>query len=689
MSVFRSRSLSVVLIAAILFLSLLGLSGCGNQGGASRAGSSGAESDRLGDAAEDRSRLVPTAASTQASQAPVTIGAASLGPSEISDLIALRKQQVLEAYLDSPSPSPNSNNPYDRCWVRAAYSLAAFKSGSGTALAEQYIREIRSEFRFSDDATLGDPPCYFAIPLIWRNYLDPESHARLSEANREDLLEIMWSFVYSRSKVADAQGSVWVITMSENHDALQKSAYLLASRALMEAGYPYGPDTLLADGEDLETHYLTWLDYWYEYFKERALEGISNEVASPTYEKYTLSAYYGVRDFAGDTALESRATDFLALYWADVAQDFLPGANVRGGAATRAYKNAYLTRGSRQSTRDWLYIYQWHDEFSGRPHPMTLIAASSPYNPPDIVRYQATSRDRSHIYTSRRYGMGTSTYIDGLLSYPIRFDGEHGSRILRITHVTKDYALGAMSYSSSHSYNGLTGQNRSMGVQFASGPDDLIVIHGRGLDDNGRIGFNEINGLVSEGVLVVARDPSVTRSGATRVFISNGALWNNRVVRNGWFFTRAGDAYCAIRMPDAGYAVRSVGEGKMLDQIDSWTPIVVQMGQARHYAGFQAFQDSVLQNELAVERENRPITKGTLSSDRYALIQSELSYRTEAGDALVVHSHGRTSSTINEIPLDLAPSKTYSSPYLSNVYGSDTIELSHPLFETLLLDYSD
>ena len=70
------------------------------------------------------------------------------------------------------------------------------------------------------------------------------------------------------------------------------------------------------------------------------------------------------------------------------------------------------------------------------------------------------------------------------------------------------------------------------------------------------------------------------------------------------------------------------------------------------------------------------------------MIESVLSYQTEAGDSLVVHSHGVAISTINDAPLDLSPYKTYSSPYLSNIYGSDTIELSHPQFETLPLDFS-
>ena len=75
-------------------------------------------------------------------------------------------------------------------------------------------------------------------------------------------------------------------------------------------------------------------------------------------------------------------------------------------------------------------------------------------------------------------------------------------------------------------------------------------------------------------------------SEGTRVFIRNGPLWDNRVEdASGWFFTRAGDAYAAIRVAE-GYTVttrtyiwpdRKLQEveeknGHYLELKDMWAP---------------------------------------------------------------------------------------------------------------------
>lgn len=608
---------------------------------------------------------------------------------ELAAFVSERKIELLDAYLESPFPSPDASNADDRCWGRAGFALAAYTRGRELARADEYIRDIHSSSGFASTGAADDSPCYFAMPLLLRIYFGASAAAHLTDETRALLLDLMLDFVFARSKVDVAEGSTWLVVMSENHDAIQKAAYLLASRALVEAETPYGPDFVLGDGRTAAQHYAAWQRFWREYFRERAGEGIGCEIASPVYAKHALASYYGVLDFGGGEALTSIANSFLTLYWSDVAQDFLPGSGVRGGAETRTYKNGYLTQGTRQSVRPWAYLYDWHDTPNASTHPLTLVAAASPYLPPALVHAQATDKDTPYLYASRRCGRGGMTRVDGEPLYRISFDHGRGSHILRTSFVTADYVIGALSFDPDEPYNNLAGQNRTMGVSFGSDVNDRIVIHGRGLDKNGTIGYDEITGVVAENVLAVSRDPEFRRSSGVRIFISKGQLWDERVEYAGWFFTRTDAAYVAIRMSEAGYVVHGDPNGKMLDQVDSWTPIIVQMGQARDYASFGAFQASVVANGYVIKRSAAVVTKSGLTSDDFATVTSRIDYRSEAGAVLTTYSHNQRLPKRDGKPIDLLPNHTYSSPWLESEYGSDRVRLSHPLFGALELDFSE
>ncbi|MCP5045147.1 MAG: hypothetical protein GY944_29320 [bacterium] len=608
--------------------------------------------------------------------------------SALATTIAERKKATIDRYLDDPFPSPESALDADRCWGRAGFALAAYHEGRELDRADRYLREIHDEFGFRRKGPADASPCYFAMPLLLRIYFDPLAHPHLTEAGRGLLLDLMHRYIEQRSQVAVARSSSWHIAMSENHDAIQKATFLLASRALMQAEAPYGEDLVLADGFPVATHYAEWVAFWKRYFRERAREGIGCEIASPIYAKHSLASYQGVRDFAGEPALEARADAFLTLYWADVAQDFLPGVGVRGGAETRSYKNAYLTTGTRQSTRAWTYVYGWHDNVTGSIHPLALIAAASPYAPPALVRQQAIDRSMPYLYTSRRCGRGTVKRIDDEPHYRMRFDAGRGSHLLRTSFVHSEYVIGALTFDPDEHYNALAGQNRTMGVNFASGPDDRIIVHGRGRDGEGTIGYDEITGVVARDVLVVARDPKARRTAGLRIFVANGELWDNRVDYAGWFFTRTEGAYIGIRMAEAGYVVREDPRGVMLDQRDAWTPIVMQLGHAADYESFEDFQSSVASNAYRQTREAIDVTKRGLTTDDYSLVKSRVHYRSEAGDRLTFFSHNTARPRINGLPVDLLPAQTYQSPFLAAPYRADEVTLHHPLFGHLVLDFS-
>ncbi len=247
-----------------------------------------------------------------------------------------RLTQMVQAHIDAPWPDPCSSVAASRSWGLAAYALAALHGGQDTATANRYIEQFCREFRVPDDGS-SDFTSYFQLPLLWRIYCDPVMNARLTTGPRQQIEEMMWHWIDKRSQLRDADGSVWKIDDSENHDAIRKSGYLLCSEALSAWGPPYGPDRALHDGNTIREHAAAWSRYWQSYFAQRAREGLSCEIASAQYARYTLGCYYNIRDYARSARLRQTAQDFIILYWADTACDYL-ATGIRGGAQTRVYQ---------------------------------------------------------------------------------------------------------------------------------------------------------------------------------------------------------------------------------------------------------------------------------------------------------------------------------------------------------------
>lgn len=599
-----------------------------------------------------------------------------------------RKAQTFARYLEDPFPSPDAEEPATRCWGRAGFILSAYRSGVELARADDYLREIERDLGFEIDGKADASPCYFALPLLVRLHYDREARPHLTEETHAILLRLMHRFAYARSRVATALGSTWRIEMSENHDAIQKAAFLLATRALSQAHAPFGPTYPMADGLSASEHHAAWQGYWMRYFADRAREGIGCEIASPIYAKHTLASYLGVRDFAVDPGLRGRADDFLALYWADVAQDFLPTVGVRSGAESRTYKDAALKLGTRQSTRPAAWLYGWHDEAPTSIHPLSLVMAASDFAPSARIHAQATAKRTPLLYTSRRCGRGEVERIDDEPHYTMRFDGGRGSHLVRTTYLTEAYGLGALSFDPDEPYNALAGQNRAMGVVFGSSPNDRIVFHGIGLDRGGTVGYDEITGAVLPEVLMVARDPKQRRSAGLRVFVSAGTLWSNRSEAGGWWFTRTPTAYFAMRLPDGRVDVVEEKHGYMLEPRDSWTPLIVQMGEPDRDGSFESFKTRVLAQPYLRTPLETTVEKRRLSSDDHERIRSRVQYRSLAGDVIEAFSHNAERPRLNGRAIDLLPDRTYESPYLSSGYRSDRVTLFHPWFGAREIDFS-
>ncbi len=112
--------------------------------------------------------------------------------------------------------------------------------------------------------------------------------------------------------------------------------------------------------------------------------------------------------------------------------------------------------------------------------------------------------------------------------------------------------MGTLTFDMNRDYLQIIDQNRAMGVMFASGLNDRVMVFGKGATSNNK-SYADLSGVTREDCMVVQRDKNANSSGnGTLVFVAQ-RLWDSRVETGGWLFLQTGNAYCAIRPAGGGY----------------------------------------------------------------------------------------------------------------------------------------
>lgn len=253
------------------------------------------------------------------------------------------------------------------------------------------------------------------MPILCRLALLPWTRAALSAPALAALDKIFVAWLSPRSKVAWAAApNSWLyVDGSENLDATRKASLYLAALALNLTQ----PDLKLSvDGETVAAHAAAWEAHWRGYLIHRAIEGLGVEMGSPTYTKYAVQNYLNIADLS--PGLGALAGDFLQLWWADVAQAFLPGFGLRGGAHNRVYRGDEFFI-AQDGVRAFTWLFEWWDSenpkvvelavslpqatlfatSSWRPLPLITAVAKGTYTPS-----KSASAAPPYLYTSRRLG---------------------------------------------------------------------------------------------------------------------------------------------------------------------------------------------------------------------------------------------------------------------------------------------
>lgn len=619
------------------------------------------------------------------------------------------------------------------CLGLASHALATYALDENTSEADHDIVEIEQLVKDHTGSTTDalicpDAPCYFVFPLLTRMLLDPTIRGRMNSESLCALERIHWLFLREYSNVFELdhpETAVWNIYASENHDVLVKSTLFLAAQALHN--YDYYRDAVIDHGGSVEFHWLKWSMYFEHYFSERAKEGISCELNS-NYAKYTIAAYYNIADFGQPESLRKMARNFIHLWWADIANEYVK-SGIRGGAQTRAFPDD-VVYGS-DNLNNFYRLYGWRSELpSSSVQPVSvLIAAVSGYSMPDVITAIATNTTEPYQYISRRFGLDTP---DGKLPsfdqkcvgfyspkqecVQVQFDidgEERHSNLRRYTYRAPEYVMGSMTFAPGKEYIEVIDQNRAMGIFMANHQDSRIVVMGNpNMNmDFPKYHFADITGTAwgsgGQACMVVGRDPRAQISDETWVFISHD-IWLTRIYDGKWIFLSAGDAYTALFIPCEQYetsavplefpSVKLVSEQKakedriMLRGIvlrlqgdNAWTPVLIQMGQAMNYKSYSDFQQSILANPVSYN-DDVLIYTAEDKSDFYFWNRKK-SYR--APEILLGYLKiGPPDQWPAPWVHSLNPAKSYSIPYILGLHGQELITISFPGFDKLELQFN-
>jgi len=597
---------------------------------------------------------------------PAAIPAAAILEKSYEQLVQKRLREGFDAIAGSrimSSRKPDSSDTYK--------SLLLFNLNKDIEEAERNIQNF-----------CGKPVPQNRSEAFFRIYLTEKTRRLLSPKTKAVIEDYAWELLTKNNRNitrADADKPFWKFSSSENHYVNDRRRYTQALQIVRMADR-YGPIAKL-EGASIESHYQAWTAFWIRYFQVRAGQGVDMEIAHPSsYGECTVGVYYDLYDLTDSPRLRELAGNFLTLYWAEVAAEFEPRTGQRALASTR---NPDFTGNLAGWARDLLYGYGWHDGGCQGNAPGLPFLLSS-YRPPEILRAIACNVNRGVYQTTSRRALLVESQ-EKEKSGVIVFDDHGDGHFRRDVYYTPDYTLSTMTLDPSRQYCGVGDLAQAMGVTCAADLPSRIVVTGTGY-----YAKRALSGITGAAVSIIARDPNAQfgrgrfMSEGTRVFIRNGPLWDNRIEDpSGWFFTRCGDAYAAIRMP-GGYRAttrtfhwpsRKLEEvpennGHHLELQDMWAPIVIQMGRATDYQSFEAFQTSV-------------------KARKFEYDNGKLTYESEAKDRYEYWAKGAQLPQVNGTTVNLNPAKTYDSPYLSMEHGTNKAVIHYQGYKAVELDFGN
>lgn len=590
--------------------------------------------------------------------------------------VAERKQEQMQLYQKSPSVALDVAG-----WGDAAYALAALWCNEDVEKGNACVLELCEKWPASEGTQSSDS--YFCMNLLMRTWLSfsdkgTVAPGRLTKEAQEAIEDYFWDYLNyhpdtTLAEDIDETKMRLYVQDSGNHDIVQRSAFLIGSTLLLKT-------ERYKDGRvgdiSLQEFHDKWEEFIKHYFRVRGEQGLICETGSGTYSKYTIDSVLSIYDFTDDLEVKRLAQAFLDMYHTDLLME-TAATGVRGGAKSRMYKDKY----SFTPTMDAAMFYNYvqfglgGDTFKATScHPAMLSGCATDYVAPYVLYDFAAYPENkgAYVYKSVPLGAGNNTQVGESLLYNAQFPPS----VLKYTYSTPDYVMGASTIDRNKEYMMIHTQNKWMGVVFNGAMRDVkydsrVYMVGDGTAQNGNTGYNEINGMGSQGAIIVQTLPEKKNSVDAKLYMSND-LFDTKKLESGWLFAYDpdGTGYVAIR-PSRGdiAAFEDETQGKYIRFTEKDVPVVIQCASTSDYATFEEFIKAVKGCEL--KWNGNVLCYTNLKGEK-------LEYST---DKVLPKLDGET--------LSVTPEKIYDSPYVNSTYGSGVIEVVNTRGEKFTINFEE
>jgi hypothetical protein len=438
-------------------------------------------------------------------------------------------------------------------------------------------------------------------------------------------------------------------------------------------------------------HYREWVDFFDEFYTERATKGFFLEVASPHYMYYDLPYLTDVFDLCEDPALSQKAEKFLDAVWADWAVDQLNG--VRGGAKTRV-KNGNNWAGAMYDQA----CFYFGGEGSAGDHYFTQLLTSYILKP--IIWSIALDREGlgEFAYVSRKPGEEENIWPRPLgTERTMLCDTE--ARFVRYSWITPDYIMGCQMDHPAAVHSHLSVQARWLGITFKGENGPRIYPTDAAVDTSGWTNEHALCRAVQhENVMLVQQSRRFSQVNPdwfpTKSMIGNdygiyiGDKHDRLVERGGWIFVENGDAFVAVRVVIGNDRVPGLhGEAiedsytwsedkKTIQFKDKYAGMIFETSRQIHHRTLEAFMDDVLDNPLVLDKT---VVAGF----------NILRYRGCGENALEMYFNlaNNEISMVDGERIDYSPDMLFDSPFIKSKYKSGVIKINKDERE-LILDFN-
>jgi len=581
--------------------------------------------------------------------------------SEVNDGFEARRLNALWHAVEKPFPGLGTQ------WGDLVYAIAALWLNENVDAANEMLASMGP--RPDGAPRKYGPMDHWRLQQAHRLLLLYGSDAqlfpgRLSPAAEAALLWHTWEFVKSRSRLADADPErTWWLVGSENHDIMYKTTYLFGALVLSRAAQ-YAERTYDAGGTPAQ-HYAAWLRYFERYLDERARNGLFIEVASPTYQKYTLGSIYNLHDLATQEPLRRKAKMLLHLVWADWAEDQIDG--VRGGGKSRVYQGNYSRRGAQDGMFGYQYPYFGFEPIAVNPG--SIFALTSSYRVPDVVLDIGLDRVGRGAYEtmSRRPGdPGDEETPEG--TYSARPRG----RILRYGYHTPEYVLGCCMIDPSVQYTGISAQNRWQGAIFRGHPDARVFAYRGSTRTDKPQTYDAFIAVQYRNVMMLCPNPDRHKYNL-EAYVHFAPCLDERIEENGSVFVRHAKAYLRVTVssPDWEWVdgntmkvndrraaiVFHCGRERDADATLDIRPSTARIREAEQYRSFAEFRETVRWMELSMDG----------SWLTYPARQHVPMLMARADGSQVPMVYGR--------PVELMPTKVFDTPFIEQEWGAGKVTI--------------